>query len=658
MNICQVLIETAGLFPGRTAISHDGLDLTYAELEQLSGQSAGVLAEAGVGHGDRVALILGNTPAFPVWYYGILRLGAIAVSVNTRLAVEEADHIVADCGAKVVVATAADATGESADAPGSVERVIVTTPDGLTVDGSPLRERPGLDPFAYENCDPHDPGIILYTSGTTGFPKGATLSHQNVRATIHAFNHLCRMTPNDRLLVTVPLFHCYGQNALLNAGLNAGATVILQGVFDLSETRRLIHHHRITKLFGVPTLFQLLLEACEADEIESVQYCFSAAATLPPQVGEKWHATFGMPIFEGYGLTETAPFASYNHRLEHRPGSIGTPVDLCEMKVIDPETGKTCPPDVPGEIVIKGPNVMLGYWNRPEETAEAVRDGWFHSGDVGTVDHKGYFFIVDRIKDMIAVGGMKVFPSEVERVLLDAPGVADCAVVSLPDSTWGEQVTAFVVRAPGADPDAESIRAHCLSHLATYKTPARVVYLDELPRNPAGKVLKKELRAWKTTASDPAALPTPPDSAPPLATHPDTLLARISSAHQSMRETLVVQFLQEEIRTLVAGDEPPSEEVALMETGMDSLMMVNLATSLRRELEERVELPATLVFDYPRIRDLAGHLVASLQLGPEKNPSPSRSSTPPPFAEVGDTRPIEELSEAEAMEALLRELED
>jgi len=386
MNICQVLLDTAGLFPGRTAISHDGLDLAYAELEDLSARSAAALAEAGVEKGDRVALILGNSPAFPVWYYGALRLGAIAVSVNTRLTVEEADHIIGDCGAKSVVALGADATREPPEGPGSVERVFAASGDGLQTDGAPLRDHARIDPFAFEDCAPDDPGIILYTSGTTGFPKGATLSHRNVRATVHAFNHLCRMTPNDRLLVTVPLFHCYGQNALLNSGLNAGATVILQGVFDLSETRRLIRHHRITKLFGVPTLFQLLLDACEADELESVDYCFSAAATLPPQVGERWRDTFGMPIYEGYGLTETAPFASYNHRLQHRPGSIGAPVDLCEMKVVDPETGSTCSPGVPGEIAIKATGTGPRKPPRRSATGGSIRatSGPWTSGDTST----------------------------------------------------------------------------------------------------------------------------------------------------------------------------------------------------------------------------------------------------------------------------------
>ena len=280
----------------------------------------------------------------------------------------------------------------------------------------PLREDAASESTLYD-ADPNEAALILYTSGTTGFPKGATLSHGNVRSNVHAFNHLCNMQSEDRVLLAVPLFHCFGQNALLNSVLNVGGTIVLQQRFDLAEFKRLIIDHQITQLYGVPMMFGLLHESCNVADLASVNYCFSAAATLPLQTSLAWQEKFGLPIHEGYGLTETSPFATYNHRDKFVPGSIGMPIDNVEIKIVDPETGDERSTGDPGEIAIRGPNVMLGYWNRPEETATAIRDGWFYSGDIGQLDETGYLYIVDRVKDMITIGGLKVFPAEVERVL-------------------------------------------------------------------------------------------------------------------------------------------------------------------------------------------------------------------------------------------------
>lgn len=634
MNISDGLLDNFRIFPDKVALTFEGTDLTYSELETLSAHAASTLEERGVKAGDRVALVLGNVLAFPVWYYGALRLGAIAVSVNTRLTGEEAAFILGDCGASVVVVpegTDEAFTDEFPDIP-----VLSVSDNGSDCDGKPLSGGSRIDTGACYPTEPNDPGIILYTSGTTGFPKGATLSHQNVRSTVHSFNHLCHMRPDDQLLLMVPLFHCYGQNTILNGGLNVGATIVMQRVFDLKESLRLIRDHRVTRLFGVPTTFQLMLDACGPEDVDTVEYYFCAAATLPPQLGLAWEEKFQKPIFEGYGLTETAPFASYNHPLRHVPGSIGVPVDLVEMKVVDPETGETCPPNVPGEIAVRGPNVMIGYWNRPEETAEAVRDGWFYSGDVGRKDETGYYFIVDRIKDMIAVGALKVFPSEVERVLLDEPSVGECAVVGLPDDTLGEEVVAFIVAKDGAEKKEEAIRTYSLEHLASYKAPTRVIFLDDLPRNPAGKVLKKELRAQYGGETE----RTPEKSDSP----PSAILAKLQNSHASTRERVLMEFLQEEIRTLTGSDSAPAVETALLETGMDSLTMVTLAKNLQSQLGSDLDLPATLVFDYPRICDLSGYLLGELDFGAAKGSEPVGSS-------------IEEMSEEEAEEALRKELE-
>ncbi len=494
MNFCHSLAVAWRLFADRDAIRFEGHRYSFQQLDALVVNAATVLREAGVQRGDRAGLIISNVPAFAVWYYACLRLGAIAVSVSTRLTGEEVGFILSDCDAQVVVATPEHVARIADHLPGCVQRVLSVSECATTYDDQPLLGQMTSGNPTCEELEPDEPATILYTSGTTGFPKGVTLSHRNIRATMHAFNHLCQMRPEDRLLLSVPLFHCYGQNALLNAGLNVGATLILQRGFDLNESKRLIAEHQVTKLFGVPTTFQLLLDSCEPHELESVDYCFSAAATLPLPVSQRWLAKFGQPIYEGYGLTETAPFASYNHRLRYVPGSLGTPVDLVEMKIVHPETGELCSPECPGEIAIRGPNVMLGYWNRPEDTATVLRDGWFYSGDIGRTDEWGFFYIVDRLKDMIAIGGQKVFPAEVERVLLEHTAVAEAAVVGAPDEVLGEKVIAFVVPTETAQVTADEIRDFCRPHLASFKVPVTITFRDTLPRNPAGKVLKTELR--------------------------------------------------------------------------------------------------------------------------------------------------------------------
>lgn len=649
MNLSQGLIEAARIFPDHPALEFEGDSYSYAELDLLSRQAATQLRDAGVQPGDRVALLLANIPAFPVWYYGALRIGAIAVSVNIRLTAEEADFILSDSGSKILVI--ADTSGDM-DLP-SPERIFRVSEDGRKSDGTLLSDTES-SAAGWLEMAPEDPAIILYTSGTTGFPKGATLSHENVRSNVHAFNHLCRMHPGDRLLLAVPLFHCYGQNALLNSGLNVGATIVMQRRFDLNEAKALIREHQVTKLFGVPTTFQLMLDPCSTEDLASIDYYFSAAATLAPQLGKAWQEKFGIPVCEGYGLTETAPFASYNHALKHVPGSIGMPIDLAEMKVVDPETGETCAPGIPGEIAVRGRNVMLGYWNKPEATAEAVRDGWFYSGDIGKVDEQGYFYIVDRIKDMVAVGGMKVFPSEVERILLDAPGVADCAVVGLPEPIWGEEVVAFVVPKDKDSTEAEPIRVYCLEHLAAYKVPSRVIFTDELPRNPAGKVLKKELREYRIDEND---SDTQVDLGPAPENAPGVLLQNLKGSHAATRERMIVEHLQEEIRVLTGAETPPSTETALLETGLDSIMMVNLATRLQHQLGPELDLPATLVFDYPRIADLAQYLLEALEFQPvaKKKDQPESSVS---GKSAPTSKPVEEMSDDEAMAALMEELND
>jgi long-chain acyl-CoA synthetase len=632
MNLSDHLLLSARLFPEAEALWFEGRRFSFAELADASGRASEVLRSRGIHQGDRVALFLGNVPAWIIWYFATLRLGAISVTISTRLAPNEVDYLLQDSGASLLVHT------PDAKAP-QAEMSLRVSEDGDIVNDGALASFPDVGYCA--DLAPDTPGVILYTSGTTGFPKGAVLSHGNVSATVLSFHHLCGMSREDRLLLCVPLHHCYGQNALLNPAFYASATVILQRRFDPQETLQLIRQHQVTKLFAVPAVFQFLLEAAKPEDLAAVSYCFSAAAILPPRLSREWRERFGMPIFEGYGLTETAPFASYNHRLQYVEGSIGMPVDLVEMKVLNLATGDACAPDEPGEIAIRGPNVMLGYWNRPEETARVLRDGWFYTGDVGFVDPRGYFYLVDRLKDMISVGGMKVYPSEVERVLGEHAGVKDSAVIGLPDAVWGEAVAACVVPRPGMAVTPGALQAHARAHLAAFKVPGRVYFMDELPRNPAGKVLKTELRSRLSGPTE--------STSEPVAESP--LLQLLRTTHRTGRRRALAGFLKDRAQEISRSSEAPGTEVPLLASGFDSMAAVSLSSLLQTMMPAGIKLTPTLVFDHPTIAALADHLLALLE-------EPLRTEDRQEGALKCVEGSIEQMTEEEALEALLLELRD
>jgi long-chain acyl-CoA synthetase len=280
----------------------------------------------------------------------------------------------------------------------------------------------------------------------------------------------------------------------MNAAFAGAATVVLQRRYDPQQTAELIEREQVSMVFAVPTIYiGLLSGGLDAQRFRSVRYYFSAAATLPVEVARRWEAAFGLPIVEGYGLTETSPFASYNHIWQHRPGAVGTPIENVEIKVLDPQD-REVESGVWGEICIKGPNIMLGYWNRPVETAEAIRNGWFHSGDIGYMDADGYIFLVDRVKDMINSAGFKIWPREVEEVLFEHPAIKECAVVGLADETKGEIPAVYLVLREGAALSVEEFDAYCRQKLATYKIPRRIEFVEALPKNATGKILKRVLR--------------------------------------------------------------------------------------------------------------------------------------------------------------------
>ncbi|MEZ4862670.1 MAG: long-chain fatty acid--CoA ligase [Caldilineaceae bacterium] len=498
MNIARNLEQSERLYADCPALIFEGRTYCYREINELANRVANLLADLGIREGDRVALFLPNIPEFLFAYYGILKLGAIVVSISARLKAREVQFILDDSGALVVITS----DELMATLPQRlVQHILVTGRpaddhyrrfDDLLADSSPIRTSVDLSP--------NTPAAILYTSGTTGTPKGAVLSHNNVISNVQAACHHCGIVQRDRLLLFVPLFHCFGQNAIMNCSVASGATIVLQQRFGLDEILQSIQENHVSHFYGVPTVFIWLSNADLTDfDLSSIRYYFSAAAKLPVEIAEQWRERFGLPIYEGYGLTETSPFSSYNHGSDYRIGSIGTPIKHVTMQIWD-EQEHVLGPGQLGEIVIKGPNIMLGYWNRPVETADAMSGDWFHSGDIGFCDEDGYFYITDRLKDMINVSGLKVYPAEVENVLYQHPAVQEAAVYGVPHAEKGEVVWATVVLKAGwqtkaDEPLAEELIGFCEARVATFKAPCLIQIADAIPKNPTGKVLKRVLIA-------------------------------------------------------------------------------------------------------------------------------------------------------------------
>jgi len=494
MNITHHVERGQQLFPDKPAIIFEGKSITYKDLDLMANRVANGLQGLGVHRGDRVALFLPNIPEFIISYLAILKLGAVAVALNAMLKSAEVSFILNDCSAKVLITTEAQVENvPQADLP-ELKHILIA--EGSTSKGISLEQlMASASPEAHAvEMDRHAPAAIVYTSGTTGFPKGATLSHGNIISNSYSQNRCCGMRPEDRLMLYLPLYHCFGQNAILNAGLNACATIILQRNFDLQQLLKNITNEQVTMFFGVPTVFLFLLNMnIPVTDLSAVRYYFSAAAPLPIEVAQRWQEKYGHAIHQGYGLTETSPCASYNHDFKYKLGSVGTPIENVEIKIVNAE-GEDVVPGELGEIAIRGPNVMLGYWNRPFDTAEVIKNGWFYTGDIGQIDNEGYFYIVDRSKDMINVAGFKVYPTEVENVIYQHPGVAEVAVYGVPSQETSEIVKANIILKPGHSITEKQIIAFCSERMAAYKIPKAIKFVDAIPKNPTGKVLKRLLR--------------------------------------------------------------------------------------------------------------------------------------------------------------------
>jgi len=488
--IPALLAATAARHPDRPAIRLDGEELTFAELDDLSSRAAGRLRSLGVRAGDRVALHLPNTPVFAVLYYGILRAGGVVVPVNPLLKAGEVEHCLADSGASLLFAWHEDGGQAALGARRAGTRHIAVEPAAFT---ARVREHAPLPGTGERSAS--DTAVILYTSGTTGRPKGAELTHRNILRNVAAGAEVLRLAPDDVIFGGLPLFHSFGQVMGLNCAVAVGACLTLLPRFDPARTLSVIERDRVTVFLGVPTMYTLLLGLPDrsAHDVSSLRVCLCGGSPMPVEVLHGFEAGFACAVLEGYGLSESSPLACVN-RID-RPrvaGTIGIPIDGVEMRVVDRRGGELPDGEV-GEIVIRGHNVMKGYWRRPRETAETVRDGWLHTGDLGTRDARGDFRIVDRIKDVIIRGGYNVYPREVEEVLYRHPDVAEAAVLGVPHPVHGQEVAAAVVLRPGAGTAPEELRDFVREQVAPYKYPRIVWAADSLPKGPTGKILKREI---------------------------------------------------------------------------------------------------------------------------------------------------------------------
>src|SRR5215472_9457994 len=491
-NLALDLREAAQMYPDRPSVRLDDTVLTYAQLDDLSARAAGWLRERGVRPGDPVGIMTPNVPHFPVFYHGLLRAGGAIVPMNPLLKEREVAHYLGDSCASLVLAWESAA----AEATAGAETAGATA---VSIGGSSLAEIaawPALDEVARRADD--DTAVILYTSGTTGTPKGAELTHANMRrnASVTATS-LLGLGPDDVVMGCLPLFHSFGQTCGLNAAVLSGACLTLIPRFSPAAALQVIERDRVTVFEGVPTMYVGMLgEGAGGADTSSLRVCVSGGAALPVEVLHGFEKAFGTVILEGYGLSETSPVATFNRLDRRKPGSIGLPIEGVELKLVSVDDGDEAAPaggGAVGEIAIRGHNVMKGYRNRPEATAAAIQGGWFRTGDLARVDADGFYYIVDRKKEMVIRGGYNVYPREIEEVLYEHPAVLEAAVIGIPHPSLGEEVGAAVTLRPGAACTPQELRDYVKERVAAYKYPRHVWLTDGLPKGPTGKLLKREI---------------------------------------------------------------------------------------------------------------------------------------------------------------------
>ncbi|MDF2679622.1 MAG: long-chain fatty acid--CoA ligase [Brevibacillus sp.] len=496
-HLNENLKRSAHDFPDRPAYVFQGESTTYAELDQQVEFLAASLAKRGIGKGDAVALLLDNRPHFVSAYYAILRVGAAVVPMNPVYTPREIEYIMSNSKAKAVIALSAlePVLSGMKDQLSDLELLIYTEAAGdeLTVDQLIQEQETQYDE---PERDENDLAVILYTSGTTGQPKGAMLSHKNMDSNAEAMGTLFELEPDDRMVAVLPMFHVFCMTVCLNGPIRSGATILIVQRFHPVEVVNVIRDQKASCFAGVPTMYNYMLQLPTATRADfaTIRVCCSGGASMPVELLHKFEEKYGVKVMEGYGLSEAAPATAFNPiRGTRKPGSVGIDLPGVINKVIDPE-GKEVPRGEVGELVVYGPNVMLGYLGLPEETNAALRNGWLHTGDLARMDEEGYVYIVDRKKDMILVDGYNVYPREVEEVLYQHPAIIEAAVIGIPDEVHGEAVKAFVALKEIAV-SQEDIVAFCTDKLAKYKIPRQVEFVAELPKNSTGKILRRSLRS-------------------------------------------------------------------------------------------------------------------------------------------------------------------
>lgn len=495
LNLGTILHASATSSPQAVVIRDADSQLSYAELERTAAGVAGALRDRGVQPGDKVALLVPNVADFTIAYFGILYAGAAVVPINVLAAAPEVAYFLRDSEARLLIAHPLFAEPGEAGAAEADVPVVIAGGEG---DGT-LAELAAHAPLDFPHpTGADDTAVVLYTSGTTGQPKGAELSHSNLFINCaFVVPRLVNIPENDlRALATLPLFHSFGQTCIQNATIAAGGSFTLLPRFDPQSAFELMERDRITLFAGVPTMYFALLHYAgeRTYDVSSLQLCMTGGAPMPVEVMGAFEKRFGIEILEGFGLSETSPVASFNVVDKPRKaGSIGYPVWGVQMAIMDADDAPL-PDGERGEICIRGHNVMNGYLNRPDATKETMKNGWFHSGDIGYRDEDGCYWIVDRKKDMILRGGFNVYPREVEEVLYEHADIVEAAVIGVMHESHGEEVKAVVALAAGAETTAGEVIAFCKERLSAYKYPRIVEFLPELPKGPTGKILKRELR--------------------------------------------------------------------------------------------------------------------------------------------------------------------
>jgi long-chain acyl-CoA synthetase len=492
----QMLAEQARRIPRKTFVKFEGKKYSYREMDRLASVFAAFLADRGLTRGDRIALLSCNCFEYIAAYFGIIRAGGVVLPVNNLLTHEEVDFILQDAGVAMVF--------YDAECSATVHKLMQREQGARQYHAlSETARRPTgpLPVFPLSAID--HVSTILYTSGTTGRPKGALLTHRNITANALAASEVIHISPNDRFVVFLPLFHSFTYTVCVVLPLLRGAMLsLLPGVRPFQRVVKSLILDRITLFVAIPTVYKILAEKDMPFIIKlllNLRLCVSGAAPLPVKVIREFEAAFKVPLLEGYGLTEASPVVSINplEKGMNKPGTVGKPLPGIDVRIVD-DAGAPLPLETPGELIVRGPNVMKGYLNRPEDTATTIKDGWLYTGDIAALDSDGYIRIIDRKKDLIIVDGLNVYPYEVEEVLYRHPAVKDCSMIGVPhEHEEGKELgIMYVVLQEGKAATAKELRDYLTEHVAHYKIPRRFLFTEELPRTATGKIMKKELRVW------------------------------------------------------------------------------------------------------------------------------------------------------------------